>query len=307
MSRVKLITHPKSRRLIWPNYMQPLFEPYFQICKFDSAADPSSIYVIDFLELHDIHDNSIQQWIQQLAESGCKVLINNLWEQVDTKYTWAHYLSNTNWFWYNESLWYDQLGYLNYRPNRTYQQLAFMPINIHKDWRDRAVKQLAPDLDSMLYSYRDKTLPDDAPRNHVHWQRYFNPDWYNSTYFSLVIETTEQLPANGVPFVTEKSFKPVALRHPFQIHGAPGTLEYIQAQGFVTYDNLFDESYDLLAGADRLQKIQQNLREFKKEPYTAETFKRIEHNHSRFFDRALVCQRIQDEIINPLLEYAETR
>ena len=287
--------------------MQSLFEPHFQICKFDSAADPTSIYVIDFLELHNIHDNTVQQWIQQLAESGCKVLINNLWEQVYTKYTWAHYLSNTNWFWYNESLWYDQLGYLNYHPDRTYQQLAFMPINIHKDWRDRVVEQLAPDLDSMLYSYRDKTLPDDVPRNHVHWQRYFNPDWYNSTYFSLVVETTEQLPASGIPFVTEKSFKPMALQHPFQIHAAPGTLQYIQAQGFVTYDNLFDESYDLLAGADRLQKIQQNLREFKKQPYTAETLDRIEHNHFRFFDRTLVCQRIRDEIINPLLEYAQTR
>jgi hypothetical protein len=199
------------------------------------------------------------------------------------------------------------LGYLNYHPDRTYRQLAFMPINIHKDWRDRVVEQLSPDLDSMLYSYRDKTLPDDVPRNHVHWQRYFNPDWYNSTYFSLVVETTEQLPASGIPFVTEKSFKPMALQHPFQIHAAPGTLQYIQAQGFVTYDNLFDESYDLLAGADRLQKIQQNLREFKKQPYTAETLERIEHNHSRFFDRTLVCQRIRDEIINPLLEYAQTR
>jgi len=287
--------------------MQPLFDPHFQICKFDSAADPTSIYVIDFLELHNIHDNSIQQWIQQLAESGCKILINNLWEQVDTNYAWARYLSNTNWFWYSESLWYDQLGYLKYHPNRTYQQLAFMPINTHKDWRDRVVEQLAPDLDSMLYSYRDKTLPNDVTRNHVHWQRYFNPDWYNSTYFSLVVETTEQLPNTGIPFVTEKSFKPMALQHPFQIQGAPGILQYIQAQGFVTYNNLFDESYDLLAGADRLQKIQQNLREFKKEPYTAETLKRIEHNHSRFFDRTLVCQRIRDEIINPLLEYAETR
>ena len=307
MSRVKLITHPKSRRLIWPNYMQSLFEPHFQICKFDSAADPTSIYVIDFLELHNTHDNTVQQWIQQLAESGCKVLINNLWEQVDTKYTWAHYLSNTNWFWYNESLWYDQLGYLNYHPNKTYQQLAFMPINIHKDWRDRVVEQLAPELDRMLYSYQDKTLPNDIPRRHVHWQRYFNPDWYNSTYFSLVVETTEQLPDTGIPFVTEKSFKPMALQHPFQIQGAPGILQYIQSQGFVTYDNLFDESYDLLSGADRLLKIQQNLREFVQEPYTVETIQRIEHNHARFFDHTLVCQRIRDEIINPLLEYAQTR
>lgn len=304
MSQVKLITHPKSRRLLWPNYMQPLFEPHFQICRFNGVEDLNDIYIVDVV---DLTNTTIRHWAQQLSESGHRVVINNLWERVDTDYNWAHYLSNTNWFWYNESLWYDQLGYLNYHPNRTYRHLAFMPINIHKDWRDRVIEQLTSDLDRILYSYRDKTLPNDCPRNHVHWQRYFNPDWYNSTYFSLVVETTEQLPANGIPFVTEKSFKPMAFQHPFQIQGALGTLQYIQAQGFVTYDNLFDESYDLLTGAERLQKIQQNLREFAQEPYTAETLDRIEHNRARFFDRTIVCQRIQEEIINPLLAYAETR
>ena len=307
MNRIKLVTHPKFRRLLWPNYMQHLFEPHFQICRFDGTTDLNSIYVIDYLELHNPHDDTIQLWIQQLAESGHRVLINNLWEQVDTNHAWAHYLANANWFWYNESLWYDQLGYQTYQPNRTYQQLAFMPINRPNDCRDRVVEQLAPDLDRILYSYRDKTLPNDIPRRHVHWQRYFNPDWYDSTYFSLVVETTEQVPANSIPFVTEKSFKPMAFQHPFQIQAAPGTLRYIQQQGFVTYDNLFDESYDLLSGNDRLTKIQQNLREFTQEPYTVDTLQRIEHNRARFFDHAVVCQRIQQEIIDPLLEYAETR
>jgi hypothetical protein len=287
--------------------MQHLIEPYFVMSRFDGAVEPNSIYAIDYHELHNKQDPTIRQWAQQLAESGCKVLINNLWEQVDTDYTWAHYLANTNWFWYNESLWYEQLKYQQYQPNRTYHYRAFMPINTHKDWRDRVVQQLVPDLGSMLYSYRDKTLPNDLSRKDYKWQRHFHPDWYDSTYFSLVVETTEQLPANGIPFVTEKSFKPMAFQHPFQIQGAPGTLQYIQAQGFVTYNNMFDESYDQLVGADRLTKIQQNLREFKLEPYTDETLERIEHNHSRFFDCTLVCQRIQQEIINPLLEYAQTR
>jgi len=307
MNRVKLIAHSKSRRLLWPNYMQHLFEPHFRFTRAIDIAEPDSIYVVDIVDLKNNQDTTIAKWAQQLGESGHRVLINNLWEQVDTNYAWAHYLSNTNWFWYNESIWYDQLGYRNYQPDRTYQHLAFMPINRPSDCRDRVVEQLAPDLDCILYSYRDKTLPNDSPRNHVHWQRYFYPDWYNSTYFSLVVETKEQLPLNGIPFVTEKSFKPMAFQHPFQIHGAVGTLQYIKEQGFVTYDNVFDESYDLLAGTDRLKKIQQNLREFNQEPYTAETLERIEHNHTRFFNHDVVSQCIQQEIVDPLLEYAETR
>jgi len=307
MAGIKLIAHAKSRRLLWPNYMNDLFETHFQLNRSDSTQQPNSIYVIDVVDLNDKQNTTIAEWAQQLGESGHRIIINNLWERVTTNYSWAYYLSNTNWFWYNESMWYDQLGHSNYQPNKTYQHLAFMPINRPSDSRDRAVEQLAPDLDSILYSYRDKTLPNDLPREHVHWQRYFHPDWYDSTYFSLVVETAEHLPSNGIPFVTEKSFKPMAFQHPFQIHSAPGTLQYIQAQGFVTYDNLFDESYDLLLGADRLQKIQQNLREFKQQPYTVETLQRIEHNRARFFDHTVVCQRIQEEIVNPLLEYAETR
>lgn len=305
MNRIKL--YAKSSRLIWPNYMQHLFEPYFEMRRFDGQIDPNGIYIINVVDLNNDHDGKILQWAQQLAESGHKILIDNLWEQVTTNYQWAHYWSNTNWFWYNESLWYTQLGYLNYQPNRTYQHVAFMPINRPGPCRDRVVKQLAPDLDHILYSYRDKTLPNDSPRQHVHWQRYFHPSWYDSTYFSLVVETTEQLPPHGIPFVTEKSYKPIALQHPFQIQAAPGTLAYIQQQGFVTYDNLFDESYDLLSGAERLEKIQQNLREFTQEPYTAETLKRIDHNRARFFDQRLVIKRIKEEIVNPLREYAETR
>ena len=307
MNKIKLVLHPESQRFVWPIYMHSLFRSCFEISRFDGTEDPNSIYVVNIIELTDKQNTKIAQWAQQLGQSGRKILINNLWERVDTNYTWGHYWSNTNWFWYNESLWYDQLGYQNYHPNKTYQQLAFMPINLQKNWRDRVVKRLEPDLHNILYSYKDKTLPNDAPRDHMWWQRYYHPDWYDSTYFSLVIETTEELPPNGIPFVTEKSFKPIAFQHPFQIHGAPGTLQYIQEQGFVTYDNLFDESYDLLAGDDRLQKIQQNLHQFKQEPYTPNTLGRIKHNRARFFDRKLVRQRIKDEVINPLLEYAETR
>jgi hypothetical protein len=307
MNRIKLIIHPNTQRFLWPNYMHNLFSPYFQLSRFDGTTNPDSIYLVNIIDLENRVDTTIAEWAQQLGESGHRVLIDSLWEAVTTDYTWAHYLTNTNWFWYSESLWYDQLGYQKYQPNRTYQQLAFMPINMRKDWRDCVVEQLTPDLDRILYSYRNKSLPNDSPRDHVNWQRYFHPDWYNSTYFSLVVETLENLPPNGIPFVSEKSFKPMALRHPFQIHGAPGTLQYIQQQGFVTYNNLFDESYDLLAGTDRLTKIQQNLREFKQEPYTAETLERVEHNRARFFDRAMVRQRIKEEIVNPLREYAETR
>ena len=46
--------------------------------------------------------------------------------------------------------------------------------------------------------------------------------------------------------------------------------------------------------------------DFKKQPLDAVTLAKIQHNHQRFFDQVLVTHRIQQEIINPILEYANT-
>lgn len=45
-------------------------------------------------------------------------------------------------------------------------------------------------------------------------------------------------------YVTEKVFKPIAMRQPFVIFAAPYTLAYLKQYGFMTYDSVWDESYD---------------------------------------------------------------
>jgi len=41
-------------------------------------------------------------------------------------------------------------------------------------------------------------------------------------------------------------------------------------------------------------------------PYDSLTQQKLAHNHSRFFDQTLVKDRFVKEIINPIMEYAES-
>jgi len=109
-------------------------------------------------------------------------------------------------------------------------------------------------------------------------------------------------------FITEKTFKPLAFRHPFVVYGHAGTLARLHSLGFETFNNLFDESYDsIIDNKDRGHAVVTAVNAFCPEPYSAETQQKLTHNHAHFFNRKLVEQRIRTEILEPLLHYAETR
>lgn len=74
-------------------------------------------------------------------------------------------------------------------------------------------------------------------------------DYYLNTYFSVVNETTYHTAPgyDGVPFLSEKTFKCIAMKHPFLIVTVPNTLQYLKQLGYKTFENLIDETYDTVA------------------------------------------------------------
>ena len=50
--------------------------------------------------------------------------------------------------------------------------------------------------------------------------------------------------ANGYPYFTEKTVKPIMYKRPFISYGNPGTLAYLRDYGFKSFGNFWDESYD---------------------------------------------------------------
>ena len=70
--------------------------------------------------------------------------------------------------------------------------------------------------------------------------------YYNSTYFSVVTETLfyqgKALEYNG--FFSEKTFKPIAHKHPFILSSTPRSLKKLKELGYRTFHPYIDESYD---------------------------------------------------------------
>jgi len=124
--------------------------------------------------------------------------------------------------------------------------------------------------------------------------RFINLEWFENTKFSIVAETFfhgilnaltrhflfkfndfekyivnkynpgenwKQYDAvNELGFITEKTYKTILFAHPFIISGPPQLLKQLRNNGFETYPELFDESYDTeLDPVLRMNKIGENI------------------------------------------------
>jgi hypothetical protein len=212
-----------------------------------------------------------------------------------------------NFFWYNTSLANIFRGYHKYVPNRNYSKKFLMPIGRKRQWRDRVVDMLEPYLDDAYWSYqrRDKALPDDqvTKRYDIYFQ---NPMWYDDTCFSLVLEslTTQTITHESPIFLTEKMFKPFSGQQPYMVVSAANTLKFLSDQGFETYDNLFNEQYDIETDFEKkMNIIVDNIKNYEKGPHDAITLEKIDHNFNRFYDVETITAGFERELVNPIYKY----
>lgn len=136
-----------------------------------------------------------------------------------------------------------------------------------------------------------------------------NTAHYSQTLFSVVSETYGRnggLDGVDNPMITEKTLKAIAMRHPFMIMGEPYSLRLLRSMGFLTYEELFDESYDEMPNViDRAVLICQNVRSIH---YDRDDFAKklksvawkIEYNYNH-----LISMNVGDEIAKILLRWEE--
>jgi hypothetical protein len=76
--------------------------------------------------------------------------------------------------------------------------------------------------------------------------------FYQEGYVSFVTETFfwysdykfAETPLEYELDISEKTFKPISMLHPFIIMGQPGILKHLRSMGFKTFHGWWDESYD---------------------------------------------------------------
>jgi len=110
---------------------------------------------------------------------------------------------------------------------------------------------------------------------------------------SLLYLVTETIATGRRNHLTEKTFKPIALKMPFVIAGTAHSLEYLRSYGFQTFGTLWDESYDLELDDDvRLAKIAETLKHIDelpaqcKQKLLQQAGSICEHNYNHFYSGA---------------------
>jgi hypothetical protein len=216
------------------------------------------------------------------------------------------------WIWLRCRDYWEKLNYHNiaYTPNARYKTLCM--INYTRPWRDQVWRALNPLGADVLRSYLSQgiSMPDDVTGSGHLWQ--VNPRWFHLSAMSLVCESSIgafpgeiSVTAPSGVFVSEKSLKPMAMQHPFIVVATPGTLAEIQSFGFETFPELWDESYDSIVNfGQRLNVIMQQVQQFDTAQLNQPVVQqKLQHNRHRIFDPAVTQQLLQQQVLDPILEF----
>jgi len=297
-------------------WIRPLWQDYIDIEEFDPAKTYDKKHCVVIVD-----DRYYSELYLDIKSQGYRIIKDNTWDTgpnikyqiVDNELT----LCVTDWIWIYESTMWRYNNYHLPREKTDPTKFFLLLMNLQRFNRDMLFTAVTNYLDDSLYSYVEKgiMLPDDKFIPHPNHNatandRFYVPEWYSNTSFSLVSETQ----VSKELFVSEKIFKPLAYWHPFLVFGTPGTLNHIQKLGFKTFNHVIDESYDSeLDTYKRFQKIEIILNdlytEFKNTKtifQDARTKEILEHNHALFFNQEKVKLLFTEQMLNPILEFANT-
>lgn len=278
------------------------------------------------------HDD-FDQKICELLDKGMRFIIDCLWERDSFIFKRLEsyqengiaFISGNRWGidnWASDNLHFVPMSfwYIEYYRNLGFPIPAFsfkrdsithdflMPVKRKRYYKKLFIDLLGENINKGIYSivWDNITLPGDIPvendSNYWSWEedRYYNPMWYESTYYSMVVETYQEYEV----FVTEKTFKPIMYGHPFMIYGAQGILKNLQDNGFHTFPELFDERYDdepdPVARAkliiEQIKNLDKNIFSTNKRVIDRKIFE----NFNRFYHKDTVMAGIQKDIRIPI-------
>lgn len=285
--------------------------------------DPSIRYPADAVFLYD-HYLSTRSYIMDHLEQGHRIILDNKTENKISNFAIESlekykdqilYLkSGTNAntqqicnvpFWFGTS---EQVGMINmrdYQPKINHTHRFLMKIRKRTPPRNQLFEQITPLLHNALYSdiTYNKFLPGESAPPGFAEQRFINPEWYNNTAVSLVVESMQQ--SSTSLFVTEKTVKPLIMLHPFVLFAQPGVLKLLQQWKFNTFADLWDESYDSLTDlTSRIAAIDEILKTFDPacilQPWVQQ---QLEYNRAWFWDSSRTQKHNQTYIIDPILKF----
>ena len=288
-------------------WLEPWWAEHFDIVRWDPELTYNKKDTVIYADYRN------PSWTEPFQQQGFRVIIDHLFDSYVDELTTQDQNTLTlrarDWIWIEESQWFQHLGY-NRRPAEPQRQHLFLLLmNLKKPWRDHLYTATMPWHNASLVSYRgrDKTISGDIDPAEGTWQRYFNPEWYDSTAFSVASESTitERL------WVSEKTFKPMAHGHAFVVWGSPGLLNYTHSLGFESWGHCIDQSYDSIVDAgQRLIAIHNVLSQLANQFNAgqdlfadARSREIIQHNFNHFYRADIIKNLFVQQIIQPVQEF----
>jgi hypothetical protein len=306
--RVKLLHHPTEWSNLSASYLAPMYSKHFDIEPFDETK----IYDKSHCVIYSHWTNN--QWATQCHDQGYRIIIDHLWDpwgNLDWQNTSEQLVLRSNgWFCIaNEALWYKSLGLDSYTSQPINSHSFLMLMNLQKPHRDMIWGQIQPHLTDALYSYRDQgiKLADDIDYANPLWQRYVNPNWYDITKYSVVVETGLKINPRRH---SEKALKPFAFKHPMIVWASYGHLQWLRTWGFQTFAHRIDESYDEIEDNSlRLDSIIKEIARLNLTPkdYFEDNLTQeiLEHNYNVFYDEQWARKQFEENVINKIKEFME--
>jgi hypothetical protein len=104
-----------------------------------------------------------------------------------------------------------------------------------------------------------------------------------------------------IPFVTEKTYRPILLKHPFLCYGAKNQNKEITKYGFKLYDEIFDYDFDSKDDIhERISGVIDNLNNLKNQNYI-DLYNKIKNKLE--FNKYHALQIRENDIFNPYVEF----
>lgn len=300
-----IVYHPDDFSNLMSPFLENIWNNFFKLENFESCKTYNvNQHIFWTSDLFGI------SWCEQFYQSGHKIIIDRLFSSntIDEPSIKNNILDLCckNWAWYNTCLWFKFEGYCDYVPRKNTEHSFLMLINKQKDFRDRLFDRI--NLTNGLYSYLARNISIANDTEHIGgWIVYFNPDWYDSTQFSIVCETSIDQPLT----ISEKTIKPIAHYHPYIVWGAPGILSYLKKLGFESFSHVIDETYDTIFDnnsrmdliCEQINLLNKNYKTIFSDKLTQEI---LEHNKNLFYNVSIVNENFKKEIIDPVLHFIES-
>ena len=308
--------------LLWCNDQEPLDYEFYKTNIRDLTGKwPSIVKSFDCFKgaknLNYIQHNIFKKALLLHSEKRSENLKQYQFEdQLISVYYWNHAIIARDWFRYGQHIKQKKnvkksfLIYSRAWAGTREYRLRFAELLIQLNLQDHCqttINPIEPELDIHYGIHKFKNtvwrpqlvLENYFPTSSADsgYSADFDIEDYESTDIEVVLET---LFDDSRLHLTEKSLRPISCAQPFILAGTHGSLEYLRSYGFKTFNDVWDESYDLVEDpAERLIQIGELMKQIScwgpvRERKLIEAQGIAEYNKQHFFSKEFLNQIINE-------------